>query len=280
MPAPGSGIGRWGLGKDVVIRNRLPIAILLLASTVALAADPPVNEDQALALLHAGKRQDALHAFDVIIAANPPDPSGALYTASLIDLEDGNWRAAKPYVQRLVKLRPGSFPSWELMIQVDQASGALEDRDAAIQSLYTSWRSALDPKIQAKVSFVRDRIIGAKHTVIAQEMLDPGGDNIVRFVFQPQDEAGTAHHLIVVRSDDATNERWRQDDTVPYGTVVYHLDTIEQLPNDRQAVRPYEYYVETPGYDRVRAKIAEILAGTAEPLVGQADPFWAGEPAK
>jgi hypothetical protein len=30
----------------------------------------------------------------------------------------------------------------------------------------------------------------------------------------------------------------------------------------------------------VRAKIAEILAGTAEPLVGQADPFWAGEPAK
>jgi len=269
-----------GLGKDVVLRIWLPIAILLLVSTAALAAEPPVNQEEALALLRAGKRQDALHAFDVIIAANPPDPSEALYAASLIDLEDGNWRAAKPYVERLVKLRPASFPAWEMMIQVDQASGAFDDRDAAIQSLYTSWRSALDPKIEAKVAFVRDRIIGAKHTLIAQEMLDPGGDNILRFVFQPQDEAGTARHLIVVRSDDATNERWREDGTVPYGTVVYHLDTIEQLPNDRQAVRPYEYYVETPDYDRVRAKIVEILAGAAQPLVGKADPFWAGDPAK
>jgi len=230
--------------------------------------------------LRAGKRQEALHAFDMIIAANPPDPSEALYAASLIDLEDGDWRAAKPYVQRLVKLRPASFPAWEMMIQVDQASGDLNDRDAAIQSLYTSWRSALDPRIQARVSFVRDRIIGTKRTVVALETLDPGGDNILRFLFQPQDEQGTAHHLIVVRSDSATNERWREDGTVPYGTVVYHLDTIEQLPNNRQAVRPYEYYLETPDYDRVRAKIVEILAGTAQPLVGNADPFWAGEPTR
>jgi hypothetical protein len=258
----------------------LLIATLMLPAGLSLAADPPVNQDQAMALLRDGKRQDALHAFDTIIASQPPDPSPALFVASVIDLEDGNWRLAKPYVEQLVKLRPSSFPAWELMVQVDQAAGDLLDRDAAIQSLYTSWRNALDPQIQARVSFARDRIVGTKHTVVAQETLDPGGDDILRFVFQPRDEEGQARHLIVVRSDSQTNERWREDDTVPYGTVVYHLDTVEQLANGRTAVRPYEYYLDTPDYERVRAKVVEILAGTAQPLTGQADPFWAGEPAK
>jgi hypothetical protein len=67
---------------------------------------------------------------------------------------------------------------------------------------------------------------------------------------------------------------------VPYGTVVYHLDTVTQLTNGRGAVRPYEFYLEPPDYDRVRAKVAEILAGTAQPLSGDPDPYWAGEPGK
>ena len=265
----------------MVARHWLLLPVLLLVSGAGMAADPPpVAQDQAMALLRDGKRQEALHAFDAIIASQPPDPSQALFVASVIDLEDGNWRLAKPYVRQLVKLRPSSFPAWELMVQVDQAAGDKLDRDAAIQSLYTSWKSALDPAIQARVSFARDRIIGPKHTVVAQETLEPGGDDILRFLFQPQDEEGQSRHLIVVRSDSETNERWREDGTVPYGTVVYHLDTLQQLANGRTAAVPYEYYLDVPDYERVRAKVVEILAGTAQPLTGQADPFWAGEPAK
>jgi tetratricopeptide (TPR) repeat protein len=259
-------------------RRWLLIPMLLTLNGTVLAADPPVTQDQAMALLHDGKRRDALHAFDAIIASKPPDPSQALFVASLIDLEDGDWQAAKPYVQQLVKLRPASFPAWEMMIQVDQAAGDLDGRDAAIQSLYASWRSALDPQIRSKIAFARDRIVGAKHTLLAQQTLEPGGDNILRFIFQPQDEEGrTAQHMIVVRSDNETNERWREDGTVPYGTVVYHLDTITQLANGEQAVRPYEYYLEPPDYQRVRAKVVGILDGTAQPLSGQADPYWAGD---
>jgi tetratricopeptide (TPR) repeat protein len=255
------------------------LAILLLTAGTALAADPPPTQDQAMALLRDGKRQDALQAFEAIIAAKSTDTTGALYVASLINIEDGHWQAAKPYVRQLVKLRPSSFPAWELMIQVDQAAGDIESRNDSIHSLYTSWRSALDPKTRAMVSFTRDRIQGAKHTLLGQETLDPGGDDILRFLFQPIEEAGKVRHMIVVRSDSETNERWREDGTVPYGTVVYHLDTVEQLANGRAAVRPYEFYIDAPDYDRIRAKVVEILAGTAQPLSGQADPFWAGEPA-
>jgi hypothetical protein len=253
------------------------LPILLLLSGAAFAADPTVDQARAAALLRDGKRQEALRGFDTIIAGNPPDPSSALFAASVIDLEDGNWRAAKPYVERLVKLRPSSFQAWEVMIQVDQAAGALDDRDAAVQSLYETWRSALDPAIRARVSFARDRIAGAKHTLVGAEMLDPGGDDILRFLFQPVGEAGAPHHVIALRADDETNQRWREDGTVRYGTVVYHLDTIVQFASGQSEVRPYEFYLEPPDYDRVRAKVVEILSGTARPLNGQADPYWTGD---
>jgi hypothetical protein len=254
--------------------------ILVLLSSAPVAADPPLSQDQAMALLRDGKRAEALQALDAIIAAKPPDPSSALFAASFIDIEDGNGRAAKPYAQQLVKLRPSSFQAWELMIQADQAAGALEDRDAAIQSLYDSWNSAMDPQTRARVSFVRDRVAGPLHTVVAQQTLELGGEEMLRFLFQPADEQGKAHHLIVVRSDNATNERWREDGTVPYGTVVYHLDTVEQLAGGRASIRPYEYYLTPPDYEQVRAKVVGILAGTIQPLTGEADPYWTTEQPK
>jgi tetratricopeptide (TPR) repeat protein len=274
----------------VFARHWLLIAALLLPADVARAADPPVSQDQgvtqdravtqdqALALLHEGKRREALHAFEAIIAANPPDPSQALLAASQIDLQDGDWRSAKPFVQRLVKLRPASFQAWEMMVQVDQAAGDPEDRDLDIQSLHEAWHGAVDPQIRLRVAFVRDHIVGAKHTLIAQQTLETGGDAILRFLFQPADEAGNARHVIVVQSDDATNERWRENGTVPYGTVVYHLDTVENLADGQSVVRPYKFYLEPPDYDQVRTLVVAILAGTAKPLSGGADPFWAGTP--
>jgi tetratricopeptide (TPR) repeat protein len=232
--------------------------------------------NQAMSLLQAGKRRDALRAFDAIIAAKPVDPSEALFQAGRIYLEDGNRRAAKPLLQRLVKLRPGSFPSWELMIQAYQAAGDTDDRDAAIQSLYDAWRSTLDPETQSQIAFRRDRIFGPKHTLVALETLDPGGD-IVRFVFQPVDDQ---HHLIVVRADNDTNARWRESGLISPSTIVYHLDTVEQLPSGKTSDRSYEFYLEPPGYDLVRAKVLQILSGTIKPTNGEADPFWSGEPVR
>jgi hypothetical protein len=256
------------------------IPILLVMSANALAADPPTTLDQAIVLLQTGKRDEAREALLTIVGSRPRDPSEALRILGMMDLEDGKWRDARPLIQQLMKLRPGSFAGWELMIQADQAAGDHEDRDADIQSLYTAWKSALDPAIRAQVTFARDRIFGPKHTLIAKETLEPIGDDILRFLFLPADEPGQQRHLIVVRSDGGTNDRWRQDGTIAGSAVVYHLDTLEQLPNGRQQVRPYEFYLQPPDYDQVRAKVVGILDGTAQPLTGSADPFWASEPAK
>jgi hypothetical protein len=264
---------RGGFAENVLLKALLLSAVLLLPVAFATAADAPISQDQAMALLRDGKRKDALHAFDSIIASNPPDPSPALFVAGVIDLEDGNWRAAKPYIQRLVNLRPSSFEAWEMLVQADQLAGDQQDRDAAIQSLKEVWRNQQG---HARISFLRDRIAGARHRLLGQEMLEPGGDPILLYVFQPADEEGTAHHLIAVRSDSETNQLWWEDGAVPSGTAIYHLDTIEQLPGSPEAAHPYAFYLEPPDYDTVRAKVIEILAGKARPISGQADPFWAG----
>jgi tetratricopeptide (TPR) repeat protein len=261
--------------NHVTARFILPILLLLSATATAFAADPPVTANQAFSLLRAGKRDEARHALQAILATQPQDPSDVLFALGTMDLEDNKWHDARPLVEQLMKLRPASYTGWELMIQVDQAAGKFDDRDAAIQSLYTAWTSALDPSIRSRVSFVRDRIFGPKHALVAQETLEPIGDDIIRFVFEPADELGQQHHLIVVRSDSETNERWREDGTVSYGTIVYHLDTLEQLPNGRLLARPYQFYVEPPDYDKVRATVAGILDGSVQPLTGSADPFWA-----
>ncbi len=266
--------------RGIHVTSRFILPILLLLSATALGADPPVTAQQAVALLQAGKRDEARHAFEAILAAKPNDPSDVLLMLGAMDLEDNKWQDARPLVEQLMTLRPASYTGWELMIQVDQAAGDFNDRDAAIQSLYTAWKDTLDPSIRSRVAFVRDRIFGPKHTLIAQETLEPIGDNILRFVFQPADEPSQPHHLIVVRSDSETNERWREDGTVSSGTIVYHLDTLEQLPNGRQMARPYEFYIDLPDYDKVRAMVTGILDGSVQPMTGAADPFWTGEPAK
>ena len=185
-----------------------------------------------------------------------------------------------PVAEQLVKLRPASFQAWEVMVQAYQAVDDKGARDSAIQSLYSAWRSAIDRSIRSRVSFIRDRIIGPKHTLLAQETLDPGGDDVLRYLFQPAESGAKPDHLILLRSDNATNERWRENGTVSYDTLVYHLDTVELLPGGRSRVVPYAFYVEPPTYDRVRDLVVAILAGTAQPLSGETDPFWAGEPAR
>ena len=253
---------------------RLVLCLLSLLATAAAVAETP--GDQAMALLDAGKRAEALRAFEAVIAAKPADPSAALFYAGRIELEDGHWQAARPMLQQLVKLRPGSFPAWELMIQASPAAGETENRDHAIESLYDAWHSALDAQSRARVAFARDRIAGPKRTLVAIEMLERGGDDSVRFVFRPADYNGPAAHVILLRSDNDTNTQWRDIGTITEDKIVYHLDTIEQLPDGKTSARAYAFYLEPPGYDEVRAKVVQILSGAIQPLSGDPDPFWLG----
>jgi tetratricopeptide (TPR) repeat protein len=259
----------------------LPVlaALAIAASSpaaTAFAADEVPTLDAATSLLNSGHREEALQAFERIAASHPPDPTDALFGASSVALDLDRWREAKPYVRQLVKLRPASMQAWELQVQVDQAGNDKSGLKEAMGRLDSAWRSALDPAIRSRVSFVRDRIFGPKLTLLASQTLDPGGDEIIRWVFQPAATGARPSHYLILHSDGETNERWRDSGAVQFGTNVFHLDAVSQLRNGRAAVVPYKFYVEEPDYDEVRKLVASILTGEAKPLSGDPDPFWTG----
>ena len=98
----------------------------------------------------------------------------------------------------------------------------------------------------------------------------------MRLLFQPVNSDGPAVHVILLRSDNDTNRQWRDNGTITEDKIVYHLDTIEQLPDGKTSERSYAFYLDVPGYDEIRAKVVQILSGTIQPLNGAADPFWLG----
>jgi len=244
----------------------------------ARAADQVPTLQDALALAKEGKRPEALRALEAIIASHPPDPAIALYQAATLYLDEGNWRDARRHARALVRLRPGSMDAWELMVQVDQVAGDKSDLRRAIYEVETAWRSAVDPAVRSRISFIRDRIVGPHRTVVVRQTLEPGGDEIVRFVAIPTDPGEAARHFMIVQSDGATNERWRDNGAVSSTTIVFHLDTVEAMAGDRQIRKPYEFYVDEPDYDRVRKTIVAILDGSAKPMAGTPDPFWTSAP--
>jgi tetratricopeptide (TPR) repeat protein len=252
------------------LRLRAWLLPALLPVTAALADTP-----DPLALLQAGKRQDALAAAESVIATNPDDPTKALYLSALINLEDGNWQAALPRAEALLKLRPGTFLALEIAVQAYAAAGDTAKRDAAIGSLFRVWRASADPSVHARRVFARDRIIGPKRKLVVLQTLQTGGGDIVRYIFQDAGSAAQQDRAIMLRADSETTQRWRDDGTVPDDATVFHLDSAENPPGGDQTIRTYAFYIGEPDYDRVRAKVVEILAGKALPLTGAPDPYWA-----
>lgn len=249
-------------------------AALLLTPLAATADDAVPTMDQATALMRAGKQPEALHAFEAILAAHPADPTQALFAAASLALNLNNWREAKPYAQQMVKLYPGSMEAWELMVQVDEASGAEDDEKLAMDSMYSAWRSALDPAIHQRVSFTRDRIFGPKRAVVATQTLEPGGEDILLWVFQPLTSVGHPSHYLIVHSDGETNQQWRDAGTITYSQAVYHLDDVIRQPDGSQVMVPYKFFIGAPDYETVRKVVVDILNGQAQPQVGAADPYW------
>jgi tetratricopeptide (TPR) repeat protein len=249
-------------------------AALALTPLSVIAEDALPAFDQAMALLKDGKKTEALQAFEAIIAAHPPQPAPALYEAATIALGLNQWREAKPYAQELVKRIPGSMQAWELMVQGDQASGDGDDQKLAMDSLYSAWRGAPDPSIKARVSFIRDRIFGSHHTLIVSQTLEPVGEDVLRYVFQPVESAGHPSHYLVLHSDDQTNQQWRDNGTITFSQAVYHLDGVRRLPDGTEASAPYKFFIDEPNYETVRALVIDILNGQAKPQIGDPDPFW------
>jgi hypothetical protein len=224
--------------------------------------------EQAAEEFQKGDLAGALALTEGVLSHSPNDLNG-LYQSALINFHMNNADAARGRLERLVKLSGSYFAALELMVQVTQAQGDLAARDQAIRRLKVAISTAIDPDIRRLSDFIRDRIpIGDKEILVA-DYFNRGGGDFTRYQFALGDPRWKPGIGLLLRTDSATTENWAETALLPPDKQLFHLDLVDRLPGGEEKVAIYEYYVDQPSYDIVRAKVMQILRGEARPLSGQ-----------
>ncbi len=219
-------------------------------------------------LEQAGQAQAALDLAITHLAATPNDPP-MLLTVARLHQQAGQIDQALAVGRRLAERAPGAYVVHELMVQLYQAAGDLPKRDAALAELLTVQKNAIDPEVRLRPFIIRDRIEAPKRSILVQEMFATGGTDQLLFVFVLVSEAQKPENYLVVRVDPGLTETWRNAGILGSDRQVFSLASIYRK-GKASARTVYEVYPDPPDYDRVRAKVLEILEGRAKPYSGVA----------
>lgn len=241
---------------------------LLLIAPPSRGQAPPPAGDEVLTLYRDGKKDQALEIAQEVLKSTPNDMS-ALYIAARVLQEQGRIGDAIPIAQALNRHHPGLAPGWEIATQLYQAAGKLADRDTALRQLINTQAASLDRATRQRRFVIRDRIVAHGRVVLTQEHFDTGAPDAVRYLFIPENEPNQPRNYLILMTDGATTDTWRENGFLPPGKRLFHLDSVYQTPTGGQAVAMYATWTDPPDYDSLREKVLEVMSGTAKPLSGK-----------
>lgn len=254
--------------KLAVIRHLAIVPIVLALSSGAAWPQTEATDEHATARYNEGDIAGAVEEFQRVLAKAPDDPR-ALYLGAAGNLELGRLAQARALADRLVKISGGFVISWELMAQIAQGQGDLKRRDEAIDEVKMAIRTAVNPAVRAKGSFIRDRIAAKGGALAATEFFLAAGTDFTRYQINwvtPEKNGETA---LLLRTDSATTQTWAETALMPPEKLLFHLDMVTPKEGGEPDVATYAYFVGEPAYDAVRAKVLEILQGKLKPQSGK-----------
>jgi tetratricopeptide (TPR) repeat protein len=249
------------------------IAVAAVLISLPLAARPQTDPDgaafdRATAAFNQGDAAGALAQVEALLTRSP-DNQNALYFSALINFQMGNIDEARGRIEHVVKLAGNYFAAWQLMVQVTQAQGDLVRRDAAIDRLKIAIKTAIDPGIRNRSDFIRDRIPVGGQTLLAVDYFERSGSDFTRYQFVLDDSRMDRAHGMLLRTDTETTENWRSTALLAPDKQLFHLDLVDPTPAGEDKVAIYEFYVDEPDYDTVRAEVLKVLRGEVRPLSGE-----------
>ena len=245
----------------------LRVALAFMALTQISFAQTPSRE-HAWSLYQEGKIPDALAEVEQVLR-NAPDDVNALLNSALYNFDMGNLDAARGRAERLTRLTGSNATAWEEMIWITQAQGDLKRRDDAIDRWKIAVRSAIDPEIRRKTVLIRDRIIIPGHIIVVADYFARAGADFTRYQFTNLDPATQPDVGLVLRTDSDTTANWTASALLPPDKRLFHLDMVDVQPDGDEKVSIYQFYIDEPDYETVRAKVMDILRGEAKPLSGE-----------
>ncbi|WP_083682034.1 tetratricopeptide repeat protein [Archangium sp. Cb G35] len=203
-----------------------------------------------------GRPDEALAAYEKA-REYEPDLAMAHYNAGQLMQLRGEWAAALERFQKAAELEPGDWRTRTKLVQLHQALGNKEKRDAEREEVLLLRQAG---KVD-KDYFVREQFQEAGRTVMAVENFELEGDWAKRYEFQvftPDQERPAL--VISLGSYSYANVFAREKD--PEGPRLFHLDGYH--PDGGHDT--YGFFNGEPSYDETREMVVSILKGELKPM--------------
>jgi tetratricopeptide (TPR) repeat protein len=204
-------------------------------------------------LMQEGRHDELYKALLAGLEITPDDPS-LLYNIGLSAYLSGQLTEAATYWKRLKTLTPHDFQVRAKLVQVYEALGNIDDRDAERDELLVlHGQQKTNPN--SPPNYCRDQFTVGDLAVQAFEHFELVGDMAVRYVFyifRPGDKKPTC--TISLGSYASTNQYMQQRGTLQPGERVFHLD--ENRPDEHRSLG---FYTGEPPYDIIKSTVKDIL---------------------
>jgi len=245
------------------MRKHLLVAVILLVSLTARGQDVSAEEAfrRGADLAEAGKHAEAIPLFLVAHRASPDDPA-ILWNLGVSSSEVGNHAQALTYWNSYLAQRPTDWRAHAKLVQVYQALGEIQSRDAA-RSKLIAMRQSAEPSSELGQAnmFCREQTTVTGRRVMVFETFEPTGDRKIFYTFYVLNSAGEESSRISLGSYELTNKIAWETGQLPRTKRLYHLDRYEGRNHATLG-----FFESLPSYDSIRSASLQAIEGKIQPL--------------
>jgi tetratricopeptide (TPR) repeat protein len=223
-------------------------------------------QQQGLTALHANQPQQALKAFQQMLALDPQSASANLLAATA-ELQLYQPQPALQYALKAQALEPDNWKVHTSLVTAYTMAGDIAHRDAEVNILRKDHDDPKLPEAQQTSGFLLDLFEVGRFHVEAVEYFHPLGRYNTYFRFIIRNAAGARLWTIEVNSDSLNQSSWAASypREAKQGQRQFQ---IESEPGDHQV--EYRNFSGAPSYDYIKPQIVKILTAQAKPFPDEA----------
>lgn len=194
------------------------------------------------------------------IDANSADPN-AHYNLGQLYQNTGQHSSALLEFEAVVKLDPLDWRALSKIVQESEAVGDVDRREAAVDSIYTVWKSGEAEELMKQGFYIRDQFEVENGKVFALEYFELAGDRPRKLVFNLTGETTDDTKFVVSLGSYATTILFaRANGDIGADERLYHLDGYS--PDGSHFT--YGFFGSVPNYDFIKETAIKAFDGEAE----------------
>lgn len=259
---PGNAEYHLALGRARAARLKYADALKSFRKAIALAPkrSEPVFK-AGVVLVSMGREAEAAEMFHRAAVLDPTQ-SIPHYNLGQIHQNQGKYRRALESFQRAVELEPTLWQARAKLVQLYEALGRPDRRDAERDALFKLRTSGKVASLSRAEFYCRDQFTVGGRRVMTFEYFDLSGPRAVRYVFYVlQPGTQKPDYRVSLGSYEITNMIAREQGALKEGQRLFHLDLYRP-----QGHALYRMFRGEPKYEEVKTLVGQIVRGKLQAL--------------